>query len=316
MVVFAEMEEGNMKNLATRSGEVALIVIFGMMVTACNQNKSLAKGSEELAPVASALKASKSESTSAQTWSIAADSEAEFVMKGKLETIKGRVKAGQGELQIDIGDLLKTRGTIKLDVSTLSTSTFEEEGKNKKQTVDALTWLEVHERGAAADEIKSNQFASFAIRKIDSAVPADLTTVSGAERGSKVKATGELLLHGRKSTHTVELDIKFSFEGKRPTALRIDSAKPFTVSLKAHDVKPRDNVGKLLAKVTQVLQDKVAESADISLKLKATPAGKTAKAGGNAPSSNAPSSNAPSGNAPTPAAKLPAKTLEAKKGNY
>jgi hypothetical protein len=248
---------------------LALGALCGALSTAA------CKGDEQpaptLAPTASALAVSKSESRAAAKWTIDEAGKASFVMAGKLETIQGDATRMRGNLEIDLADLTKTRGSIECDMTTLVTRTFEDVEKNQKQTVDALTWLEVHERGADPAKIEEHRWAVFAIREITKAEPKDLSQ-GGAARSTKVTAKGELLLHGRKSDHTVELDASVAFDGEKPKSLTLKTSKPFTVSLIAHDVKPRDNVGKLLQTVTQTLRDKVSESADASLEITARPA--------------------------------------------
>ena len=162
-----------------------------------------------LAPTASGLAASKSESKAATEWKVDEAGTASFTMKGHVETvIKGDTKKMRGQLEIDLADLTKTRGTIECDMTTLAMHTFDDEEKNEKQTVDAQTWLEVHDRIGDPAKVKANQWAVYAIRTITSAEPKDLSK-GGATRTAKVTAKGELLLHGRKSEHSVDLEATF-----------------------------------------------------------------------------------------------------------
>lgn len=254
----------------------ALLVALGL---ACDDEK---KASDDAPPKtvvsAKALAPSKSASKMAGVWSVSSDSNITFEMVGKIETIKGKVSGAKGELQVDLTDLTQTRGQIAVDVTTLTTHTFDDEGKDGKQTKDALVWLEVGEVTAAnlRDEYR---YATFAIREIQNASVKDVTKLTGAQRSAKVTAVGDFLLHGKKSEQTIELDVGFTFEGDTPKSLSIKTAKPFVVNLAGHEVKPRDNVGQLVAKVTQLLQDKVAETSSVSLELTASPTGREVKMG-------------------------------------
>ena len=57
----------------------------------------------------------------------------------------------------------------------------------------------------------------------------------------------------------------------KPKSLTIKTKKPMRATLAEHDVKPRDGVGKLAKGAFNLLGTKVAETADITLDLKASP---------------------------------------------
>jgi hypothetical protein len=103
------------------------------------------------------------------------------------------------------------------------------------------------------------------IRKIESVSEANVTKMTGAERKVTLKATGDLLLHQRKSEMTVELEAIFKFQGDKPQSVAIMTAKPFGVSLAAHDVHPRESFGKLAQKTLDLLAPKVAKEALVSI---------------------------------------------------
>ena len=232
------------------------------------------RGPGKLAPATDKLDVSSSDSANAEVWKIARDGEASFVMEGKVETVRGELSKTRGQLEIDLADLTRTRGTVEIDLLTLETKTFKEPGKNAKQTVDALTWLEVAKRTGNEANRAKHQWAAFAIRSIDKADPANLDAQTGDNRTSMITATGEFLLHGRKSLLTVQLKADFDFSEGKPVQLEIETVEPLVVNLAAHDVKPRDHVGKLVAKVGEVLKAKVADDAKITFELDATPTGK------------------------------------------
>ena len=258
--------------------------------------------SNPLAPPAEKLEASSSESANAEVWKIERDGEAKFTMVGKVETIVGELTTTRGKLEIDLKDLTRTRGAVEMDLLTLETMTFEDKAKNKKQTADALTWLEVSERPGNEESRKKHQWAVFAIRSIDKAVPANIAALSGDTRSAQITATGDLLLHGRKTSLTVELQAEFDFSGGTPQRLEIETKEPMVVNLAAHDVRPRDSVGKLITTLSEALKVKLADDATITFDLDASPTGKKMNLPPAPPRQVAPApSHAPShapGNAP------------------
>ncbi len=246
---------------------MTLALVGSLALAACEERSERPKTT---APTASALAPSKSDSAKAEKWTVSEAANVTFEMAGKLENIKGKITKARGELQLDLSDLTSTRGVIELDMTTLSTHTFGEAGKDTKQTADALTWLEVSD-SVDGKLKKEHQWASFAIRSIGSAEPRDLTALTGDERTAKIKASGDLLLHGHKSAHDVELDVEFTMTGGEGTKVKFKTSKPMTIALDAHKVEPRDDVGKLVGwAVNNVLRDKVAESAAVSFELGAS----------------------------------------------
>jgi hypothetical protein len=248
------------------------LLAVALTAVAC-EDSGAAQKPKTAAPTATALASSKSESKMASAWTLTDTGKATFEMAGKIETIKGTVEKPKGKLEIDLSDLTKTRGTIEIDASTLKTITFGDAGKDGKQTEHALTWLEIADNIGNAGVQKKNRYAAFAIRSIESAEPKSLSK-GGASRSAKIIAKGELLVHGHKSEHTVKLDVSFTFEGDKPTKLSMTTSEAITLNLEAHEIRPRDNVGKFIGWAGKnILRDKVSETAKISLSFEATPKG-------------------------------------------
>lgn len=97
-------------------------------------------------------------------------------------------------------------------------------------------------------------------------------------------------MHGVTKSKTVELDAtlydikegdpQFK-DAKRVLMLR--TSKPFIVSLKEHDVKPRDTGGKFLSTALKVVGLKLGDDAQVSLDLRAVEAKPAAAAAPAAP---------------------------------
>ncbi|MDP9002613.1 MAG: hypothetical protein M3O46_21195 [Myxococcota bacterium] len=244
-------------------------------ITACSKKSDDAN----LAPAASALSVSTTDPTT-NVWHYVVDpkSTTEVDMPGLSEHIKGGTTAATGTLDIGSSDLTQSRGVVRADLSTFTTRTFSEEEKNATQTKHARTWLEVVVDGKTNESMR---WAEFAIRSIDTPSATDLRTVSPVKEGAEdVRAVtmtvrGDLLIHGHKLPKEDVVDVSFRYPAgaapaSKPLRIEIKSKQPMRVVLKEHDVTPRDPGGQLLAWTTSLVS-KVAETADVTIALTATP---------------------------------------------
>lgn len=191
---------------------------------------------------------------------------ASFLIDAPLEKIKGRSKRFRGSLTIDPAHLDATRGQVDLDLGALETETFDDAGKNAKQTEHARNWLGL---GGDVDaktrgEHRWARFTITAIPSVDTVRLDGAPEVAG-KREVKATASGDLWVHGVSVSKTVKLVI--SFEG--PTRVRVTTAEPLTVSLAQHDIKPRDLAGKFLAGALEKVGKKIDDSVQITLDLTA-----------------------------------------------
>ena len=147
------------------------------------------------------------------------------------------------------------------------------------QTKHARTWLEVTVGDKTNDEMR---WADFAIRSIEGASATDLTKVEPKRDGGDdirsvtMTVRGDLLVHGHKVQKDGVVDVSFRYPTGRaadsqPTRIEIKSKEPVHVVLKELDVRPRDPAGQLLDWTTKLIS-KVAETADVTVDLGATPA--------------------------------------------
>lgn len=239
-----------------------------------------------VAPPVTAL-ASSQAAPSAGAWHFAIDprSATHVDMPGLTEHIVGDTSAAGGTLDLVPTDLTQSRGTVKVDLATFATHTFDDTGKNASQTEHARTWLEAVVDGKTNESMR---WATFAIRSIDGASATDLTKVAPTQDGGDdvrtVTATvhGDLLVHGHQVPKDSVVVATFRYaHGAPPDAaplgVRVKSTKPMHVVLKEVDVEPRDPVGKLTAWTTGLVS-KVAEFADVSVDLSAAPAPASASA--------------------------------------
>jgi hypothetical protein len=247
---------------------------------ACEEKKS------NLAPVASSLASSALPPTSATVKKFVVDhaTKTTIEMEAPKEKIRATTTGATGALTVDLVNIANSRGEVKVDLTTLTTSTFPEPEKNTSQTTHARTWLEVAdgEKGKLDDAVKTaNRWAVYAIRSIENPSATDVTKVSPTKDGDDEIRTvtmttrGEILVHGRKTERDAEVEVKFRYDpgapADSPKAIWIASKKPFRVVLAEHDVKPRDGLGKIAKESFNLLGTKVAENAEITLDVRAKP---------------------------------------------
>ena len=136
------------------------------------------------------------------------------------------------------------------------------------------------EIGADSPNRETDRWARFTFAKatVDGAVTklADVPAqVGGSDRRFSITASGNLWLHGVTSPKTVVLSV-VAHAGATPDAppasLHVETTSPMAVSLKEHDVKPRDVAGKFLAGSLEKVGDKITDTAKVSIVLDAAPA--------------------------------------------
>jgi hypothetical protein len=252
-------------------------------LTGCDKDKG---DKPALAPAASSLAPSLPAPT-AKTLEMTIDpkSKTAIDMPAPKEHIKAFTDAAAGKLEVDPANLTASRGEVKMDLSTLTMKHFDDPKDDAAQTTHARCWLEVAdcEDQKLDDKTKTaNKYAVYAIRSIDHASATDLSKVAptkdGADEIRKVTMTthGDLLIHGHK-VDGKDADVEVSFRypagasADKPTSMTVKSVKPLQVTLDQHDVKPRDNFGKIAKASFHLLGTKVADTADITFDFDAKP---------------------------------------------
>ena len=231
-----------------------------------------------LAESASALVAAAPPKTAkVMPYAIDAASKTSIDMPAPNEHIKADTSAAAGKLDVDLMNVENSRGEVKIDLTTLTTHTFDDADKNTSQTTHSHNWLEVGDLVDAQTK-EANKYAVFAIQSVDGASAKDVSKVAPVKEGGDdvrtvtLTAHGEFLVHGHKVKKDVPLEVKFhspagSAPDAQPTRIDVRTTSPMKVLLAEHDVKPRDNFGKLAQKSFNLLGTKVAETADVTLDL-------------------------------------------------
>lgn len=202
-------------------------------------------------------------------------------IQAPIETTRFQIGAVVGHLEIDTDKLSKTKGTIKIDLSAIKSYSFDSEGKNEKQTQHMKNWFEIGPD--VSEEVRmKNRWAVFNIKKIADVAPENMAAATtftdeiGTGRAFQITAEGDLVVHGISKEKTVELSVVIYDipaegqrykEAKRVAMLRTRS--PLRVSMKEHDVKPRDAAGTFAAKALSVIGLKISDEVQISLDLRA-----------------------------------------------
>jgi hypothetical protein len=223
-------------------------------------------------PTASAIPAS----ANAKTFAVDPDGKVSIDMPAPKEHIKATAGNSAGDLSIDLGNLASTRGTVKVDLTTLKTATFDAPDKNATQTEHAVTWLEVGPKASPEDQAR-NKFIVFTVQSIDGLSATDLSKVAPTKDGADdvrtvtAKVKGEVFLHGKKSQRQADVSVSFRGAPDKPTRVDIKTTSPFKIVLADHDVKPRDNFGKLAQGAFNLLGTKVADEASVDFQLSAKP---------------------------------------------
>lgn len=194
---------------------------------------------------------------------------ATFLIDAPLEKIKGNTPDARGSINLDPADLSKTTGEISFKLTSLKTTTFGDQGKDGSQTEHALNWMEVGPDSKASDRAKF-EWATFKVTSIE-ASPGKLSEAKeeGGARTVKGKVSGDFTLHGVTSKKTIPFTATIKGPPDAPTSVSLKTDAPLDVSLKEHDVKPRDKVGAFLAGSLEKIGKKIDDRVQVSLEIAA-----------------------------------------------
>lgn len=255
-----------------------------LMVVACSSFLLAGCDKKEpdatLAPVASALAVSAA-SAKAVKFTVDPKGKTTIDMPAPKEHIKAATTVSGGSLDVDLANLANTRGEVKIDLTSLRTTTFDDSSKNEAQTEHALTWLEVSDKATPAMK-EQERWVVYSIRSIDGLSAPDITKVAPTKDGSDdvrtvtLTAHGEFLLHGHKIAKDAVLEAAFHYPAgaaadSKPTRIDIKTKTPLHINLAEHEVKPRDTFGKIAQGSFSLLGTKVADVADVSFELRSIP---------------------------------------------
>lgn len=239
-------------------------------------NKPTTTAPSATAAASASAPATKPASATARSYAIDPAGKISIDMPAPKEHIKASAQNTSGDLSVDTTNLAATNGTVKVDLTTLKTATFDDQSKNASQTEHAQTWLEVGPKASAEDQAK-NKLIVFTIKSVEGLSATDLSKVTPTKDGADevrtvtAKVKGDVLLHGKTSAREADVSIAFRGPADKPTRVDVKTVKPFEIVLAQHDVKPRDNFGKLAQGAFNLLGTKVADVASVTFELQAKP---------------------------------------------
>lgn len=250
-----------------RAGGLLLAGIMASLTPLACDSKEEAPKPVRVAPPTQSTAAVTTEKT--LSLSVVADGQASFLIDAPLEKIKGEAGKFRGTLHVNPGNLNETRGQVEVDLRSLQTRTFDDDGKNKTQSEHAQNWLELGE-DVPERERKENQWARFKITSLK-ATPTTLVDAqgSGGQRRIEATAEGDLWLHGVSVPKTVKVALLFSGDATSPSGVTVETLEPLRLSLEEHDVKPRDLAGKFLQGALEKVGDKIVDEVQLTLRFAA-----------------------------------------------
>ncbi len=219
---------------------------------------------------------------------------AKLRLKAKEATPTGRLRVARGELDVDLADLSRTRGSVSMDIASVVMDESEEQS-SAQLSQQARNWLDV---GSSRPEAERERlrWATFEITSIEDAsasTPDDGKRVrleppdagnDGGEptdaaarpegRAVTLKARGRLTLHGFRVEREIPLRVVFTWKGspsseEPPTAISIETRRAFPVALRAHDITARNAAGTPLAEDAKLIGVRVGREARVELSLSA-----------------------------------------------
>jgi polyisoprenoid-binding protein YceI len=236
----------------------ALLALAPLLLVGCEDkpNPNAKPTSSALAPAAPKSEASKAFAIDAAT------SKVNFQMDAAIEKIYGEADgSGSGELFVDLEDISKSTGLLKVDLDKLvvyqqkrenETAEFGERSKSDLQNEHVRDWLHIGKDVPEAEKQKY-RYIEFKVTKIEPQGPKRLADIQGAERKMAAKVTGDFRLNERTVQKTGEVELTFKMEGDKPVHVSVKSTKPIAVNLEEHDVRPRNALGTILQKTTDEL---------------------------------------------------------------
>lgn len=121
-----------------------------------------------------------------------------------------------------------------------------------------------------AEDRQKFEWASFKILSVE-VNPVRLADTK-EEKGSHTvqgKVIGDFNLHGITSSKTLAFTAMIQGPVEKPTGISFRSDTPFEISLKEHDIKPRDAVGTFLEGALERVGKKIVDRVQVSLEVEA-----------------------------------------------
>jgi len=197
-------------------------------------------------------------------YSLGPSSRVSFVLQARQRRLEGELPVAAGRLWLNRFDLAASRAELTFDLAALqlwdSRSNRAPEGTERSVlTEQSLDWLQLPR--AQDDRARPElRYARFTLLTIGSSSSNDLDAAptvrsgqpAGVARRVRLRASGELELHGHRLPQTVSLEARFEWEpdaapGAPPRRVVLETSEPLEIDLLGYGVVPRDSRGELLA---------------------------------------------------------------------
>ena len=203
-------------------------------------------------------------------------------LPAKEATPRGMLRVARGELEVDLTNLERTRGRIEIDVASVAMEADGDAG-SAEWDAEARAWLDVGVKRPESERERL-RWATFTLTSLSElstsaahdgkrsrpAADADAGDAAavGEERSVMATATGQLSLHGFRVERSLRVRASFRYgapavPGAVPVGVRLELVRPLSVSLLAHDIKPRDAAGVFVAQKTKLLGKQVGKDARV-----------------------------------------------------
>jgi hypothetical protein len=187
-----------------------------------------------------------------------------FLLQGRQRRLEGKLPLAAGRLWLDGLDLGSTRAELTFDLAAIQlwdarSNPAPEGADGATLTEQSLDWLQLSREQdvRARPELRYARFTLLAIgssssNDLDAAPTVRSGQSAGVARRVRLRASGELELHGRRLPQTVSLDARFEWDGDAepaapPSRVVLETSEPLEIDLLGHGVVPRDSRGEQLA---------------------------------------------------------------------
>ncbi|NLE85566.1 MAG: hypothetical protein GX607_04125 [Myxococcales bacterium] len=207
----------------------------------------------------------------------------------------GTFRIVRGQLELDLLELQRSRGTVEVDLGSVLME-GDNERQERERTSRARDWLNLGASRPDA-EVERSRFARFVVTSVDELsheaphigrrlppLPQDSTTKTekgaegsaGERRRVTAKVTGELEVNGFRVQRSAAVQLDFHYDvaatpGLPPTRIQLSSRSPVSIPLADHDIQPRDTHGRLVSADLELVGRLVGRNARVAFQLVAVP---------------------------------------------
>lgn len=215
---------------------------------------------------------------------------AELDLRAKEAAPRGTFRVCKGEIDVDLLDLGRTRATVSVDLGSIEMLGEGDAGRSDELTQQAQNWMDI---GASRPEAERERlrWATFDLKSVENlsapsahagklekaTEPAEPPPVGEEDAAPPLRrerrlvtldAKGSLMIHSVEVDASVPLRAVFHYAGPagasaKPERLTLGARRPLVISLRAHDIKPRDASGVFQSQGMKLLGGRVGTEARV-----------------------------------------------------